>query len=216
MNAEVVKIVSFLTFDGHLAEDLKGFYFSSKNRYILEELERITKKNLSIVGRYEKGMGYGKSTKFRCFNRDVCRSLQNLGVPRGSKVKKEFLVPEWIIKEKEFSRQYLQTAFDCEGSIWFENQPKIRFGICKTVPLLNNGLEFTEQLKNMLKKFGVKTSESWLIKANERKDGETTKGIYFKILQGSIQTYAKEIGFSDRFKNERLTSVFNYSKDGIR
>ena len=125
-------------------------------------------------------------------------------MPRGNKVTKHFLVPDWIKDNKEFSREYLRTAFDCEGSIWFEKKPKIRFGIFKTKDKLSNGLQFIDELKTMLDFFDVGTSKTWLMKGNIHKGGVATVGLYFKIKQDSITKFAEQIGFSDRFKNGRL------------
>ena len=204
---DLVKIVSYLTFDGHLAEDLKCFYLSSKNKDTLSDFKRTIYKKFQFKGRLEKGTGYGESYKYRVFSRDLCRFLEKIGVPKGSKVTKPFLVPDWIKHNKEFSREYLKIAFDCEGSIWFEKQPKIRFGICKTKETLNNGFEFIEEMKSMLDQFKINSTATWLIKGNKRKDGKITKGLYFKIKQGSLKQYKIAVGFSDRFKNQRLSSI---------
>ena len=204
---DLAKIVSFLTFDGHLAEDLKGFYFSSKKKYVLKQYACIVLKKFDIKGRYETGTGYGTSFKYRCFSRIICRFLSDIGVPKGNKVKKQFQIPEWIARDKKYSREYLRTAFDCEGSIWFEKQPKIRFGMCKIEELLENGIEFLEQMKSMLEEFDINSTKTWLIKGNNRKDGKITKGLYFKLKQTSLKQFAKEIGFSDRFKKQKLSTI---------
>lgn len=205
---DLVKIVSYLTFDGHLAKDLKCFYLSSKNKETLSNFEKIVYNKFNIQGRLEKGMGYGESYKYRVFNREICRFLEKIGTPKGSKVTKTFLIPDWIKNNKEFSRVYLRVAFDCEGSIWFEKQPKIRFGICKIEELIENGLEFIEEMKYMLNEFDINSTKTWLIKGNNRKDGKVTKGLYFKLKQASLRQFAKEIGFSDRFKKQRLSTAF--------
>lgn len=204
---DLAKLISYLTFDGHLAEDLKCFYLSSRNKETLMDFEKIVKKKFKITGRLENGMGFGESYKYRVFNREICRFLEKSGAPKGNKVTKSFLVPPWIMENKEFSKSYLQAAFDCEGSIWIEKDPKIRFGICKTEELLDNGFEFIEQLKSMLNTFNINTTNTWKTKANTRKDGKITKELYFKIKQDSLSQFAKKIGFSDRFKNQRLSSI---------
>mgnify|MGYP001592012012 FL=1 len=201
---DLAKLVSYLTFDGHLSEDLKCLYLSSKHKDTLSNFEKLIYKKFKITGRLEKGTGYGKSYKYRIFNSKVCAFLEGIGVPKGSKVNKSFLIPNWIKGNKEFSREYLRTAFDCEGSIWFEKQPKIRFGIFKIEGLLNNGFQFLEEMKLMLNMFDINSTKTWLMNGNKRKDNKVTKGLYFKIKQGSLLQFAKEIGFNDRFKNKRL------------
>jgi len=141
--------------------------------------------------------------------------LAQVGTPSGNKVTQPFLVPEWIKANIEFSREYLRTAYDCEGSIWKEYQWKIRFGIFKEESLLGNGFEFIEDLKFMLAKFGVFSTKTWIMKGNIRKDGKITKGLYFKIKQGSLTQFASQIGFSNKFKKQRLSTVSGYLKDGI-
>ena len=204
---DLAKLISYLTFDGHLAKDLKCFYLSSKNKDTLSDFEKIINRKFDISGRIEKGMGYGESYKYRVFNRKICRFLEKIGTPKGSKVTKNFLIPNWIKNNKELSREYLRVAFDCEGSIWFEKQPKIRFGMCKIEELLENGIEFLEQMKSMLEEFDINSTKTWLIKGNNRKDGKITKGLYFKLKQTSLKQFAKEIGFSDRFKKQKLSTI---------
>jgi hypothetical protein len=200
-----VKLVSYLTFDGHLAEDLKCFYLSSKNRDALSDFENAVYRKFKIKGRLEERSGYGESHKYRIFKADLGRFLEKIGVPKGSKVSKTFLIPKWIKVDKELCRMYLRIAFDCEGSIWFEKQAKIRFGMCRIEELVDNGFQFLEEMKLMLSQFGINSTKTWLIKGNQRKDGKTTKGLYFKIKQNSIKKFAKEVGFTDRFKNQRLS-----------
>ena len=62
-------------------------------------------------------------------------------------------------------------------------------------------------MKIMLNRFNVKTTKAWLIKGNHRKDGKITKGLYFKIKQNSLKQFAEEIGFTDKFKNKRLSFI---------
>lgn len=208
---DLVKIVSYLTFDGHLARDLKCFYLCSKDKKVLSIFEKLVRRKFRIGGRLEKREGYiGESYKYRVFNRHVCKFLERIGAPNGCKVNKTFLVPDWIKNNKEFCRNYLKIAFDCEGSIWFEKQqPKIRFGIFKSEEHIGNCFEFIEEMKSMLKWFDVNSTRTWLIKGNERKDGKVTKGLYFKIKQDSLEQFAKEIGFTDKFKKERLILPLN-------
>ena len=204
---DLSKLVSYITFDGHLAQDLKCFYLSSKNEDALLDFKDIVYRKFGIGGRFEDGNGYCPVRKYRVFSRDICRFLKQIGAPEGSKVTKSFLVPKWIKENQEFAREYLRTAFDCEGSIWFEKKPKIRFGIFKTEEKITNGLEFVKELKEMLSMFNVDSTAVWLIKGNLRKDGKITKGLYFKIKQECLVDFAKNIGFNDRFKNSRLILI---------
>lgn len=203
-SSSLARIASYLTFDGHLAKDLSCFYLSSKNKNSLINFERLVSSTFHVKGRLEEGCGFGQSYKYRVFNKRICLLLKELGIPSGNKVAQAFLIPSWIKENRKFARLYVQTAFDCEGSIWFEKQPKIRFGIFKTEKFLQDGFYFLEEIKKILNIFGIITTETWIMKGNVRKDGSITKGLYFKISQKSLLQFAHEIGFSDSFKKERL------------
>ena len=202
---DLAHIVSYLTFDGHLTEDLKCFYLSSKHLDTLSHFAQLVQNKFSMKGRFEKDdNAYGESYKYRVFSRHVCRLLEKMGTPKGNKTTKIFHIPHWIKADKECARAYLCTAFDCEGSIWIEDKPKIRFGIFKRTELIENGFAFSNELKSLLAQFEVSTSNTWLMKGNIKEDGTETIGFYFKIKQESIPVYASEIGFNDRFKNTLL------------
>jgi len=206
-DVDLAIILSYLTFDGHLAKDLKGFYISSGSKSTIQRFRDLIKQQYGIDGRLEDGMGFGKSFKYRYFNAIITRHLYASGAPKGNKTATEFWVPLWIMSNREFARAYIRTAFDCEGSIWFEKQAKIRFGICKEPRLIANGLAFINDLKEILLNFQVETTKTWITNTNARMDGTNTNGFYFKIRQQSIHTFAREIGFSDRFKKRRLSLI---------
>ena len=88
---DLVKIVSYLFFDGHLYNTLKCFYLSSKNVDDLKEFEKLVKRKFDISGKYyfnDGGAGINKTHKYRVFSKKICVCLETLGVPKGSKTKK--------------------------------------------------------------------------------------------------------------------------------
>ncbi len=185
---DLVKVVSYLTFDGHLAEDLKGFYLSSKDKDTLLYFKNLVKSKFQIKGRF----------------------LEKIGVPKGCKVKKIFLIPEWIKKNPKFCYHYLKTAFECEGGFWLQRKryPIVRFGLNKNKDLMNNGKEFLFEMKTLLLNLNIETSDIWITKSNIRKDGIITKSFYFRIKQSSIERFLKMFNFSNRFKKESLITYF--------
>jgi len=207
---DLAKIISYLTFDGHLAKDLKCFYLSAKQPELLKDFEDVVYDVFKVTGRIENNCGIGQSYKYRVFSAAICKRLAELGTPSGNKTKTFFLVPDWIIKKKTYARIYLRIAFDCEGSIWTEKNKttttKIRFGIWKKETQLQNGIDFVNQLIMMLGIFKIHCTKIWLKDADSRRDTRT-RGIYFQIKQESIDKFAKEVSFSNSFKKERLSRV---------
>src|SRR3989344_8256305 len=115
LDFKLAKIASYLTFDGHLSKDLKSFYLSSKSEDLLKDFEECVKSKFGICGRYENGQGYGESRKYWIFHSKTARFLKEIGIPNGNKVLQEFVVPDWVLGNLKNSREYLRTAFDCEG-----------------------------------------------------------------------------------------------------
>jgi hypothetical protein len=49
---DLVRIVSYLFFDGHLYNTLKCFYFSSNNLNVLKQLDRLVQRKFKIKGKF--------------------------------------------------------------------------------------------------------------------------------------------------------------------
>ena len=184
---DLVRIVSFIFFDGHLYKDLTGFYFSSKNINVLKELDKIVQRKLQIKGRFyydDGGAGKTKTHKYRVFSRNICFELYDLGVPKGDKTITKFLIPEWILKNKRFSREFVRVAYFCEGSMKEKRKnPRIRFNINKAEILLKNGIRFIEQIRKILKDNKIETTEIGIYNAKTRKkDNVVVKELRFRII----------------------------------
>lgn|SRR3989338_2411037 len=192
LNSDLVKIVSFLTFDGHLTPNNKMFTFTAGSVDKLRDIIQISKRQFSVKGKIRKveTNTYGTSYEYRICCKPAGKILEILGVPTGDKVLKKFGVPSWISDDKEFSFHYLKTAFECEGSLWKENKrTQITFKINKHDILMKNGKKFLETIREMLLKLGIETTEIWTIKSNKRKDGNITIGVLFRIKSKSIDDF---------------------------
>ncbi len=208
-NVNLAKIVSCLTFDGHLSVKKSMFYFSSGNKEELKEFEEIVFSEFNKESRIVPvTTGFGVSYKCLIISKPLGRILSLLGAPSGDKIKTPFLVPSWISKNKGFARSYLRVAFDCEGGFWKEpGRVRIRFRLCKSEELLKNGLEFMDDLKRMLSDFGVRTTRTHIRNENLRKDGIKTKAMWFDIVQKDVELFNKEIGSNIKRKKILLDGV---------
>lgn len=211
-DVELAKIVSYITFDGHLRNNLGNFYLSSASSDPLNDFENLVSEKFALNAIYENGMGYGKSKKCRFYSALVSRFLYSCGAPKGDKMVTPFSVPKWIKENDVFSKAYLSIAFQCEGWIHKNNKYNsygISFKMNKTEELFQNGFEFINELKYLLNKFGIETSNTYLKEANLRKkDGKRTKSMIFGIRTKSNHIFQKEVGFGvDSRKNELLNSA---------
>lgn len=199
LDKKLVRIISYLTFDGHLSKDLTSFHFSSNNREELEKLRGDVYYKFNIgVFKIEKGNGYRNNVlKYWYFNTSLCKFLHSVGVPKGSKVLTKFDVPQWIKDNKEFAREYLKIAYFCEGSKsnHSKNTETIKLNLSKSERLLEDGLKFMNSIKYLLNQFDIYTTNTWITKGNMRKDGEITKVMNFKIKADSFNKFINQIGW---------------------
>lgn len=196
---DLVRIVSYIFFDGHLCKYLKCFYLSSKNTKDLNEFEKIINRKLKVKGKYyfnDGGGGITKTHKYRVFSRKICRELEKLGVPKGSKTNKSYLVPEWIMGDKVFSKEFIRIAYLCEGTMKEKRKnPRISINMHKSEEHIDNGIEFMEQLREILEKNGIKTTSIGVYKARERKDRVKVRVLRFRVLTDYNNRFIKAIGW---------------------
>jgi len=103
----LAKIVSYLTFDGHLRKNLNSFYLSSADFDTLKNFEELVVEKFRLTPHYEKGTGFGESHKCKFSNTRTGKLLFQVGVPKGDKMLCAFRVPAWIKASREYSRAYL-------------------------------------------------------------------------------------------------------------
>lgn len=201
LDEDMAHIASYLTFDGHIYKTLRGMMFSSKNIEDIQTIEKIFKKKFGINGSYylnSAGSNW-QTHKFCIFNKRIALELYNLEIPKGEKVMQDFRVPKWIKDSRELSRKYLNIAFLCEGSFSENNRknPRIQINIAKGVNYIDSGIKFMEDLREMLLKWNIKTTNINFMGENKirRKDGEITKNIRFRVITEDNNKFIKEIGW---------------------
>jgi len=201
IDKDLVRIASYLTFDGHLFKDLKGMMYSSKNIEDLKEFEKIIKRKFRLPPRYHlfsSGGGKTKTHKIYFFNKRICEWLFKVGIPKGDKVIQKFDIPKWIISSKEFSREYLKIAFFCEGCFKEEKgrTPRIQINLAKCEDILDSGLKYMDNLRSMLKRFNIDTKKCHIYGRRIRKtDGKVSRDMRFRIEIKDNNRFIREIGW---------------------
>jgi hypothetical protein len=194
---DLAHIASYLTFDGHIYKTLKGMMFSSKNIKDLQTIEKIFKRKFGIDGSYYLNSAGSKwqTHKFCIFNKRIASEFYNLEIPKGEKVMQDFRVPKWIKNSQKLSRKYLEIAFLCEGSFSENNRknPRIQINIAKGANYVGSGIKFMEDLRDMLLKLDIKTTNINFMGENQirRKDGEITKNIRFRVITEDNNKFIK-------------------------
>ena len=177
-------IIADLMFDGHLQDKPKlRLDYTSKN---IPELKRFGKevyKLFKVKGKVRKCT----TNKFGTYNYGInCKPLARVlilcGVPTEAKIKKSYQIPKWILKDKEFFREFVKRFYMCEAS----KCPKdywIGFEQWKLKPLEGSGTNFMNQIRNGMKKhFNISSSRVYRYnKSRFGKDGLERIGLRFTI-----------------------------------
>lgn len=207
-------IVADLMCDGHLQGEPKWrFDFTSKNKNELERFGREVFTLFGIKGKIRpcKTNKFGKTFNFGVNCKILSRILNVIGVPAGCKVKKEFLVPQWILEDKEYFRIFIRRVFTCEGCASVEGSSSfVGLEMWKAEKLIDNGTKFLEQFKDQLSKFfDIKTTNVFLYGTpNLRKDKVKTRGIRLRIKRlNSLIKFCNEVGFQDPIKQDKLNQI---------
>lgn len=215
-------IVADLMGDGHLQGYPKWRCdFSSKNRKELRRFGSEIFKNFGIRTKIRPCTANPWGTSYLCgVNcKPLGRLLYLAGVPDGCKVKRRFLIPGWIVDDKECFRRFSTRLFDCEGCVCTDARNSfIALSMWKAENLSDNGAAFFKQIKEGMKRhFDVETTNVFSRKKlNMRKDGTKVREfrIHIKRLESLINFY-QHVGFDSQVKQNKLKHVLmNKGWDG--
>lgn len=200
-----------LRFSSKWAGHLKFFGSKEKLLKISKEYGTLFNKKINLVKR-RRPLDKGFMLDFS--DTQVVRVLNYLGVPSGAKVLSKFEVPDWILKgSKEIKRAFLQAICDDELGGLLKDKSKtntwqgLKFKMSKKKELIKDHIIFLNQIRSLLKEFGIETSTVRISYKEEfkRKDKNITLPAYFRISikkQNRINFF-KEIGFIKEYKKQQ-------------
>lgn len=161
----------------NIKKDLLGLGFNSK----IEE-----KKTYGIINYVDgkSSVAIGKSLQLKCESTPLFVLFKALGAPIGKKTDIEFRVPEWIRNSEKLwvKKLFLASYFGSEMTkpdtqISGKSFRTPYFSINKRQDLINSGLKFVNDIKEMLKDFEIELLKIKSIPYCIRKD----KSISYKI-----------------------------------
>lgn len=210
-STDLARIVANISCDGHLQLDkrrgLASFY--SKNLDVIKRENKRFRKVFLIKGRIypdKRDDGY----KLFFISKEIAKFLSTIGVPVGNKTNKIYSVPSWIINGgKKIKSAYLKGIFNSEASVYkTKNNTSYRWRIhisqYKNYKLKKNGLKYMNQIREILFKFGIRSSPTRCIKGNRRIDGSESIGMQFEIEKSSFSNFIKYVGFENPEKQKKL------------
>lgn len=214
---ELAQLAAALMTDGHIdwreSDDNPRptkliLYSNYKNecRWFLDLVYRL----FSVKGRivqYTSPSGFSEKPSFKAmiYSAQLARIFIKLGVPCGDKTNKAYLVPHWIINgNREIKSAFLRIMFNFDGSLSLKRQRQISFVLSfsmnKQKNHLRNAAFFVEQIKEMLRQFGISAGKIHI--RHCRRDKFTL--ILFVTNSRSILNFHKYVGFLNKKKCAKL------------
>ncbi len=186
----IARIFGTLYGDGGVDANLNNVFFGSGDLEDIELWKRdlltvfpFAERNLSLV----KSGEYGDGNCLRCTNRMVIRFFVALKAPLGSKIIREYQLPEWVKQApNDLTAFFLDGFLACEvGTPQFYHDRRnnseylynFSFNLSKWEALEESHLLFLYDLKRLCSKIGVKTHakpRKDVHLKTERKDGRTS------------------------------------------
>ncbi len=164
----IVKLLGYFIGDGSFDGKKTWFYGSREGlEEIRRDIEKLGYKPSKIIVRKKKTVINGKECRDTEYSIYVSawsfrRLLEKLGAPTGKKTSSSYNVPEWLrLMPKWVKRLFLAAYFGAEM-----NKPQTINGynfeqpfvsINKDKKLLDNGIEFLNNIASLLGEFGVET-----------------------------------------------------------
>lgn len=209
-------IIGLINGDGHLQIKKDGSGVVSFYSKHIKEIINVNKKFQKLFG--IKGKVYidnsynRKRYKLFFMSSELARFLESVGVVKGKKTEKEYLIPKWILKgNKQIKSGFLRGIFSTEGFILksIENN-KIRYrgGISqyKDEKIMENCKEYLEQIKRLVEEFGITCSN---VHYGGKGSNRNTQGFKFTFEKKSFDKFYNYIGFNNEKKNLRLIEALS-------
>ncbi|MCD6547456.1 MAG: intein-containing RctB family protein [Nanoarchaeota archaeon] len=224
----IARLFGYLLGDGTVYfSSNKGFvnFYGQKDdlEKIKQDLERLGFKS-SIYKRNRKhaiNTQYGEKTfnsisyELHCSSKALAKLFEKLGFPIGSKVNKDYKVPDWILNSKPWiKRLFLAGLFGAELSTP-RTHKKTGFdspvlSLNKNKDYVNSGRRFLIQIMNMLEEFGVSS------KISQRKESSNRFGEVYRLRliigcdENNLLNLWRKIGYEYNLKRQIIANIASY------
>lgn len=219
---ELAEIIAALITDGHIDFSMQGgtpklskliLYSNSKTecQWFLSILYSLLRVKGTLI-KYKSKSGFSTRSSFKAVVHSsmLAKTFVLLGVPCGDKTKTSYLIPDWILTgSPKIKSAFLRVLFNFDGSISLRSgRPsgaELNYCMNKHKDLVQNGVKFIQQIKDMLFTFGVRAGKPHV--RHHKKDKFTI--MLFVTNSLSVLNFAKYIQFLNRKKNFRLNLAVN-------
>ena len=205
---ELASLFGHVLGDGHIKKNKVQFCYVNKSKELVEHITNCVKQifdiepTINFSERYQLYFVYSPTI--------VARILIILGAPISRKTIQEIVLPEWIIKgSREIKKAFICALFDDEGWVGItQSSFAIGFGQNKRVDLIEGHRNYMEQIRTIIKEFGIESSKIY-----QKSQKENFMQMGFKIIgRGNIKKFSDEIGFNHNLKQEKTLRILTQYK----
>jgi len=217
------RLVGALFSDGCLYQGKKDYREISFVLGRIEDVEKLTSDLKSLgftrlhvqertnIGRIGKRVFRQHSFRVKCLSTSLYLLFRSLGVPGGNKLTQSVSIPLWIKSgAKAIKREFLAALLGGDGpklSINLTDRSKKLpynhlsindYEFHKTEDLVEDGLEFADDLKNLFGEFGIKIAKIFIDKERyKRRDGYKTVTVHLRFSRDFHTGYslAQKVGY---------------------
>lgn len=204
---ELSSLVAHAFGDGHVRKD--GFEFTNNCKMLVKNVIRSAKKiglrNVSVSEWFHKA----RTIRLPKLLRNI---LILAGAPEGNKTLNSFQLPSWIkSSSKEIKKSFLQSLFDDEATVQIDFR-EIVLSMHKNIRKIRNLTLFFEEIKAMLKEFGIEGVTLSECHPHEGKNGKTLEKRLRICGTFNFIKFQREINFSHPHKKALLKIMIKNTK----
>jgi intein/homing endonuclease len=202
----LAEFIGILLGDGHISKYQVGITLSSDEKqyrgYVAKLVFKLFGITPTIVNHKSR-----KATTIVVSRKSLVEFCQKFGFVGGNKIKNQVDIPEWIKKNKSFSKECLRGLFDTDGCFfehaYIANGKKYFY---LKIAFTNASLTLIESVADVLKDLGLNIRLSGLRYGNN--------GIDVRIEDSdSVERYLKIIGTHNRKHLDRIKKINNKIKN---
>ncbi|GIW67164.1 MAG: hypothetical protein KatS3mg096_032 [Candidatus Parcubacteria bacterium] len=219
----IIKIFAYALGDGNIPKNFNHLSLWGQLgdlKLIKKDLEKIgvnsiivkRKKKHKLINTYGKNCEFERTEYCLRISKSFALLLGALGYPIGKKTEVEFKLPYWLKKLPLWQKRlFLASFFGAElsspSAFHKFNLSALVLNINKNKKLVNNGLEFMQEIRDMLKEFGIETSEIKVMEELGIKN--KTIGLRFQIKSEpkNLIRFFEAIGFEYNQEKQKLSNL---------
>ncbi len=151
---ELAEFIGMMLGDGCLFDNQIDISFDARAKRYIAYVKNLVRK-LTGLDLKEKATAETNQFHLYCCNKFFAEKLIELGLKRGSKIRSQVGIPDWIKNNKKYSKRCLKDLVDTDGCIIFCKRDKQ-----KSINFSNHNLTLLGDFKEVAKSLGYRFAKA--------------------------------------------------------